>query len=91
MAILLMIVAGCASDRGNLAGRHGKNGGPERVERLGAITMSELPAARQCSTRQVSWCVDRGSSLQCRCVFLRTAEDRIRRMARELRQQSMHH
>jgi hypothetical protein len=88
-AILVLVVTGCANDRSSLAGRHTKNGGLERVERLGVMTTSELPAEHQCSTRQIRWCSDRGGAINCKCVYVREAEDRVRRMARELRNQSL--
>lgn len=91
-AVVIMVVAlaGCGTGQSGFSGKHSKNGGPLRVERLGVVTTSELPAERQCGARAVRWCSDRGDRAACACIPVQQAKDRVRRLARQMQQQSVH-
>ena len=89
VVIMILALAGCGTGQSGFSGKHAKNGGPERVERLGVLTTSELPAERQCGAKQVRWCADRGDGAACACIPVQQATDRVRRLARQLQQQSI--
>lgn len=91
MMLSMFLLAGCAGSQTDLAGKHGKNGGPVRVERLGIMTTSELPADGQCRAREVRWCSSRGRGVNCQCVLVQEAKDRVRRLATQMRNRANVH
>lgn len=80
-ALIFLFIGGCAAN--GFSGAHQKNGGPVRMERLGAMTFTDVPLATVCPARQVSWCTERLGRLDCACVDVREAERRVQRMAGE--------
>lgn len=82
-------MAGCTTWPGEFSGKHAKNGGLHRVERLGVMTRTESPVEFQCKTRQVRWCSDQGRGMNCKCVYIREAEGRLVRMAQFLSRDSL--
>lgn len=83
--MVVMAIAGCATgSSGELSGRHGKNGGQASVERLGSITSAALPGELRCGSKQVMWCADGRSREACQCLYVREAQDRVRRMADQM-------
>ncbi len=86
--LLVAAMAGCTTGPGEFSGRHAKNGGIDRVERLGVMTLTESPVEFQCKARQVRWCADQGRGVNCKCVYVQAAEGRLVRMVQALRNQS---
>lgn len=83
--ILTLILSGCAS---GLAGKQAKNGGPERVERLGMMTSSAR--SEMCSDKQVRWCARRGRVANCQCILVQDAKQRVRQLAEQMRRQAVY-
>ncbi|MDH3987530.1 MAG: hypothetical protein OEV34_00280, partial [Gammaproteobacteria bacterium] len=72
--------SGCAVD-GGISGKHSKNAGPVRYERLGVLTETTLPEEMACHSSQVKWCSSNTNPESCRCMTVHDAERRVRRMA----------
>lgn len=84
--IAVMLLTGCVnSSGGDLSGRHEKNGEAVRVERLGAVTTSSLPGELRCGSKQVMWCAGGRSQESCKCLYVTEAENKVRRMADQLK------
>lgn len=75
----VLVVAGCGTNAG-ITGKQQKHGGPVRIERLGTTTTTDLVDERSCSRRQVLWCDRRVGPQRCQCIYMKQAEDRVRRM-----------
>jgi hypothetical protein len=86
--VVLLAMTGCAIGPGDgLDGRQKKNGGVVRYERLGASTGQEIPGEWRCGAKQVKWCS--GDADRCGCVDDHIAQDRVRRMTRQLSNRRM--
>ncbi len=81
-------MAGCTTGTGEFSGMHVKNGGIDRLERLGGMTFTESPVEFQCKTHQVRWCADQGRGVNCKCVYVQKAEGRLVRMVQTLHTRS---
>ena len=86
--MVLLLVSGCASSPDyDLSGKQSKNGTPVRYERLGSVTSLDVPTDLKCNSRQVRWCNVVGSWKKCGCVYIHDAEEKVRRMAGQVRNQ----
>ena len=81
-----LLLASCAHDPGEpFAGRHAKNGGPERHAMPDEIFGHESAGTLQCGRKQVRWCSIRGARQNCRCVWAHEAARRLRQSANRVR------
>jgi hypothetical protein len=88
LVITFLLVSGCASDAGGgISGKQSKNSGPVRYERLGAVTSIGVPDGLQCGTNKMKWCSVESRKESCQCLYIHQAEDKVRRMAGQLRNQ----
>ena len=78
--IVFIFISGCAVDAG-VSGKHSKNAGLVRYERLGVLTETTLPEEMVCRSNQVKWCSSNNDPGRCRCMTVHDAERRVRRMA----------
>ena len=86
--LLAAAMAGSTTGPGEFSGKHAKNGGIDRVERLGVMRLTELPVEYQCKRPQVRWCADQGRGVNCKCVYVREAGGPPVRMVQTLRNRS---
>ena len=90
LSVVLLLVYACASGPGELAGKSAKTGEPVRFERLGAVTSTNVPIEATCGHTEVKWCSTRNGTRSCYCAKRYRTQDKIRRMAGQLRNQGIH-
>ena len=81
--IVFIFLSGCVVD-GGISGKHSKNAGLVRYERLGVLTETTLPEEMVCHSSQVKWCSSNAGPASCRCMTVHDAERRVRRMAKRM-------
>ena len=82
--MVIMVMAGCASNGTDVPlGKHSKNGGPVRVERMGSMTALASFKAGSCHAEQVLLCRGESEDGDCRCVTIYDAERRLEIMTHD--------
>ena len=85
VAILVVLaMAGCVSNgTGVPLGKHAKNGGPVRVERMGTMMTLAANKSATCHSEQVLLCRGEAEEGDCRCLFIRDAERSLQRVTHD--------
>lgn len=84
LIVIFLSMSGCATGIESLmSGEQSKNSGPMRIERLGAMTSTDIAAVRPCRKTQIKVCTTDDAREDCGCMFVDDVQRQVQSLVRQ--------